>query len=150
MIAKASTSKRYPLQRWLSWTQSQLWTRQRDRLPTQVIQICSGQLTIATLHAKSLQSGPTLCEPMGCCPPGSSAHGILQARILEWVAMPSSRGSSQPKDQTQASRYRMADNEVKLSFSIAWRVSAPNPWIFLNYFLFFQISNIIPYALNRT
>ena len=35
----------------------------------------------------------TLCDPMDCSPPGSSVHGILQARILEWVAMPSSRGS---------------------------------------------------------
>ena len=40
---------------------------------------------------------------MDCGPPGSSVHGILQARILEWVAMPSSRGSSQPRDQTQVS-----------------------------------------------
>ena len=39
---------------------------------------------------------PTLCDLMDCSPPGSSAHGILQVRILEWVAMPSSRGSSQP------------------------------------------------------
>ena len=39
-----------------------------------------------------------------CSLPGSSVHGILQARILEWVAMPSSRGSSQPRDQTQVSR----------------------------------------------
>ena len=37
-------------------------------------------------------------------PPGSSVHGILQAKILEWVAMPSSRGSSQPRAQTQVSR----------------------------------------------
>ena len=37
---------------------------------------------------------------MNCSPPGSSVHEILQARILEWVALPSSRGSSQPKDQT--------------------------------------------------
>ena len=44
------------------------------------------------------QSYPTLCNPMDCSPPGSSVHGILQARILEWVAMPSSRGSSQPRD----------------------------------------------------
>jgi len=36
----------------------------------------------------------TLCDPMDCSPPGSSVHGILQARILEWVAMPSSRRSS--------------------------------------------------------
>ena len=42
-----------------------------------------------------------LCNPMGRSPPGSSVHGILQARILEWVAMPSSRGSSGPRDQTQ-------------------------------------------------
>ena len=38
---------------------------------------------------------------MGCSPPGSTVHGILQARILEWVALPSSRGSFQPRDQTQ-------------------------------------------------
>ena len=42
----------------------------------------------------TLQSCPTLCDPMDCNPPGSSDHGILQARILEWVATPSSRGSS--------------------------------------------------------
>ena len=45
----------------------------------------------------------TLCNPMDCGPPGSSAHGILQARILEWVAMPSSRGSSWHEDWTQVS-----------------------------------------------
>ena len=40
------------------------------------------------------QSCPVLCDPMVCSPPGSSFHGIVQARILEWVAVPSSRGSS--------------------------------------------------------
>ena len=45
----------------------------------------------------------TLCNNMDCSPPGSSVHGILQARILEWVAMPSFRGSSQPRDRTQVS-----------------------------------------------
>ena len=45
----------------------------------------------------------TLCDPMDCSLPGSSVHGILQARILEWIAIPYSRGSSQPKDQTQVS-----------------------------------------------
>ena len=44
---------------------------------------------------------PTLCDPMDCNPPGSSIHGILQARILEQVAVPSSRRSSQPQDWTQ-------------------------------------------------
>ena len=44
------------------------------------------------MHAKSLQSCPTLCQPTNCSPPDSSVHGILQARILESVAMLSSRG----------------------------------------------------------
>ena len=42
-------------------------------------------------------------QPRGLCPPGSSVHGILQARILQWVAISFSRGSSQPRDQTQVS-----------------------------------------------
>ena len=46
---------------------------------------------------------PTLYDPMNCSPPGSSVHGILQARTLEWVAIPFSRGSSPPRDQTQVS-----------------------------------------------
>ena len=46
----------------------------------------------AGMCAQSLQLWPTLRDPMDCSPPGSSVHGILLARILEWVAMPSSRG----------------------------------------------------------
>ena len=53
--------------------------------------------------AKSLQSCLTLCNPMDHNPPGSSVHGILQARILEWVAMPSFRGSSPPRHLTHVS-----------------------------------------------
>ena len=53
-----------------------------------------------TTCAKSLQLCLTLCEPMDCSPPGSSVRGILQARILEWVVMPFSRGSSRHRDQT--------------------------------------------------
>ena len=49
------------------------------------------------------QSCPTVYDPMDCSPPGSSVHGILQAGILEWVAMPSARGSSQPRDGSQVS-----------------------------------------------
>jgi len=52
------------------------------------------------MGAKLLQSCLTLCNPMDCSPPGPSIHGILQPRILEWVAMPSPRGSSRPRDQT--------------------------------------------------
>ena len=54
----------------------------------------SRQLGRPCTHAQSLQSCLTLCDPMDCSPPGSSVHAIFQARILEWVAMPSSRGSS--------------------------------------------------------
>ena len=48
------------------------------------------------LQVKVTQSCLTLCDPMDCSQPGSSVHGISQARILEWVAFPFSRGSSQP------------------------------------------------------
>ena len=63
---------------------------------------CSWHIAIkpsgSCICAKSLQACLTLQEPMDCSPPGSSVHGILQARILEWVAMPFSRGSSRPRD----------------------------------------------------
>ena len=49
------------------------------------------------MHA---QSRPTLCDPMDYTPPGSSVHGIFQARILEWIAISFSRRSSQLRDQT--------------------------------------------------
>ena len=49
------------------------------------------------------QSCPTLWDPLDCSPPGASVHGILHARILEWVAISFSRGSSWPRDQTQVS-----------------------------------------------
>ena len=49
------------------------------------------------------QSCPTLCDPMDCSPLGSSVHGISQARILEWVAICFSRGSSPPRDRTWVS-----------------------------------------------
>ena len=52
------------------------------------------------MRAKLLQSNQTLCDPMDCSPPGSFVYGIIQARTLEWVALPSSRGSSKPGDRT--------------------------------------------------
>ena len=55
------------------------------------------------VRAKSLQSRPTLRDLVDCSPPGSSVHGILQTRILEWLVIPFSRGSSQPRDWTQVS-----------------------------------------------
>ena len=54
-------------------------------------------------ESEVVQSCPILCDCMDCNLPGSSVHGIFQARILEWVAMSSSRGSSQPRDRTNIS-----------------------------------------------
>ena len=50
-----------------------------------------------------VQLCPTLCDPIGCSPPGAFVHGISQARILQWVAIASSRASPQPRDQTRIS-----------------------------------------------
>ena len=61
------------------------------------------QLYCKCVHARSLQPCLSLCNPMDCTPLGSSVHGILQARILEWAVMPSSRGSSRPRDRTLVS-----------------------------------------------
>ena len=70
------------------------------------------------MHAQSLQSCLTLCDSMDCSPPCSCVHGILQARILQWVAMPSSRGSSPPRDWTH----------VSCNSSIAGGLFTADPW----------------------
>ena len=68
-----------------------------------VVHCCSGrnlhEKSIYALKAKVTQLCPTLCNPMGY-----TVYGILQAKILEWVSFPFSRGSSQPRDRTQVSR----------------------------------------------
>ena len=63
------------------------------------------QVVISLVAALCLahQACLTLCDPVDCSPPGSSVHGILQARILEWVAMPSSGRSSWPSNWTMVS-----------------------------------------------
>ena len=59
--------------------------------------VCVCVCVHAHTHAQSL-SLVQFFGPKNCSPPGSSVHGILQAKMLEWVAMPSSRGSSQPRN----------------------------------------------------
>ena len=63
----------------------------------------SSNYSICNMKMLVTQSCLTLCDHMDCSPPGSSVHGILQARILEWVANSSSRGSSWPRDWTHIS-----------------------------------------------
>ena len=60
---------------------------------------CMRAWRFASVNSVTVQ----LCDRMECSPPGSSAHGILQARILEWVAVPFSRGSSRPRNRTSVS-----------------------------------------------
>ena len=67
--------------------------------------LADGFFTTAPHQSESevAQSCPTLCDPMDCSLPRSSIHGIFQARVLEWVAISFSRGSSQPTDRTWVS-----------------------------------------------
>ena len=67
------------------------------------------------------QSCPTLCDPMDSSQPSSSAHGIFQARILEWVVISFSRGSSWPRDRTQVSHI------VGRSFTV-WATREAHSW----------------------
>ena len=69
-----------------------------------------------------------LCDPMGCSPPGSSFHGILQARMLEWVAMPSSRGSSRPRARTRVSYVSCVGRRVLYHQCHQWSQKFPNCW----------------------
>jgi len=68
--------------------------------PTQWVPV----LCCVCVHEKSLQSCPTLGDPMDCSPPGSSVHGILQARILEWVAFPSPGDLPNPGTESSSLR----------------------------------------------
>ena len=68
-----------------------------------VVQGVQQRESVTHVCAQWLQSYLTLCDPLDCSPPGSSVYGISQARILEWVALSSSRGSSWPRDGTQVS-----------------------------------------------
>ena len=71
-----------------------------------------------------IQSCPTLYDSMDCSPPGSSVHRTLQARILEWVAIPFSRGSSPPRDQTWVSRIA---GRFLCCLSQMWNACGSNP-----------------------
>ena len=82
------------------------------------------------VHAKLLQLCPTLCNPMDCSPPSSSVCEILQARILEWVAIPFSRGSSQPRDWTWVSF-------IAGRFFTIW---ATFKWLYVNHIFFIHSS----------
>ena len=104
-----------------------------------------GGLMCETESSEVAQSCLTLCDPVDCSPPGSSVHGILQARILEWVAVSFSRGSSWPRGWTQVSC--SAGRHVNLWATrgdvylllIAYQVPDISLWLSENYFIWYII-----------
>ena len=68
---------------------------------------------LASQSALFIQSCLTVCSPTDCSPPGYSVHRILQARILEWVAIPLSKRSSQPRDRTWALVQRLNSSDTQ-------------------------------------
>ena len=97
-----------------------------------MLQIRSQPTTGITHHCLVAKSHPTLCDPMDCCLLGSSVHGIFQARILEWVAISSARGSFQVRDQTCVScigrwiLYCLATREAMIPSNHFQPVSRPS------------------------
>ena len=71
---------------------------------------------------------PTLCNPMKYSPPGSSVHGILQASALEWIAIPFSRGSSQPRDRTWISHNAGRFFPIRVTREAHKGASKPRDW----------------------
>ena len=84
----------------------ELWTEVYNIVQEAVIKIISKKVVLAT------QLYPVLHDPMDCSSPGSSVHGIFQARILEWVAISFSRGSFQAGDWTHVSRISCIGRQV--------------------------------------
>ena len=79
------------------------WTEEPGRLQSMRSQRIGHDWATELNWSEVAQPCPTLCNPMDCSLPGSSIHGIFQARVLEWVAISCSRGSSWPRDRTQVS-----------------------------------------------
>ena len=74
------------------------WTSRKVHWPSETTLSAPACMCVLSCSIRS-----DFCDPMNCSPPGSSVHGILQARLLQWVAIPFSRGSSQPRDWNQVS-----------------------------------------------
>ena len=100
------------------------------------------------VHAESLQSCPRLCYPMDYSLPSSSVHEVLQARMLEWIATPSSRGPSPPRDRTQVSYISCTGRWVLyncLHLGSPWRErQCLNVQIYITVFVFlFPLAKIV-------
>ena len=97
------------------------------------------------------QSCPTLCDPVDCSLPGSCVHGILQARILEWVAISFSRGSCRPRDRTQVSRIGHRCFNLWATREVPWYVGVPpNCSILKRNLIIFLWGSALDYFLPKT
>ena len=88
-----------------------------------LISVLTSNLRLTRIkNAQSLSHVQLFCNPMDYSLPGSSVHGILQARVLEWVAISSSRGSSQPRDWTHVSCISLhwQEDSLPLNTSVIW------------------------------
>ena len=108
-----------------------LWERELDRPGWDIHHIlpCTGAGSLLyglneQPSAQSFQSYPTLCDPMDYSRPGPSVCGILQARILQWIATPCSRGSSQPRNRAHGALTALAGRF--LTTSATWEVVSVN------------------------
>ena len=93
------------------WVQS-VWLKAKRTTHSTGLQLIKFNSTEMLCCAQSLLSCLTLSDDMDRSPAGSPIHGILQARMLEWIAMPSSRGSSRPRDQTCVSSVSRTGRQV--------------------------------------
>ena len=84
---------------------------------------CCWALTVLMCVCESLSHVRLFCDPVDCTSPGSSVHGILQTRILEWVAIPFSRGSSQP-------RTKPGSPTLQADFFTIWAPKEKESWVF--------------------
>ena len=82
------------------WKRKRELLRMKEYLPTYLVKIAFSAYKVKVKSLSPVQ----LCDPMDCSLSGSSIHGILQARVLEWTAISFSRGSSQPRNRTRVSR----------------------------------------------
>ena len=108
----------------------------------------SNVVSLSSQRCVCVQSCLTLCDSLDCSPPDSSVHGIFQARVLEWIAISFSRGSSQPRNRTRVSCSVSPGNEIKW-YWVFWiylsggnRIPPFMVWIFRH-----GCWNIFPYLL---
>ena len=115
-------------------------------------QYCLGrktdQLYLCKVKMLVTQSCPTPCDLVDCSPPGSSVHGILQAGILEWVAIPFSRISSRPRDWTQSPELQADSLLSEPGLGLSWWSQSQyclekKNWSAVSVFLFITLS---PYS----